>query len=325
MNGDLAILAWPDNISPETLEGFRQRFGVAVRLEVAPSSEAMIARLHQPGPAPDVLCPYDWAVRDLAAEGRLHYLDHTRLPNLAHLQPRFRYGRLHDSDCSVSVVKDWGTTGFMYRTDLVRDLPRSWADFWRLAEKYSGRVVAPDSPGEVIGAALKMRGHSHNASGEEALAEARAALLNLKPHLLGFESNYRPLLASGRACLALGWNGDAAALNAAGVRVQYVAPSEGSQIWEVDWAIPFGAPNLDAAYTFVNYVMRPEVGAQEAQYTRYATGNQGALALLDISVRLDPTTYPPRSVLERLEPALPLDEDGSRRREEIWWELRGMM
>ena len=94
-----------------------------------------------------------------------------------------------------------------------------------------------DSPGEVIGAALKMRGHSYNASSPNLLAEARDDLLNLKPHLLAFETNYKPLLTSGKACLALGWNGDAAALIAQDIPIQYVIPSEGSQIWEDDWAI----------------------------------------------------------------------------------------
>lgn len=71
-----------------------------------------------------------------------------------------------------------------------------------------------DSPGEVIGAALKMCGHSYNATDPHALRQARADLLALKRHLLACDTNYRPLLASGGAALSLGWNGDAAALKA---------------------------------------------------------------------------------------------------------------
>src|SRR5919108_4443055 len=128
----------------------------------------------------------------------------------------------------------------MYSTDMIYETLRSWADFWRLAEKLSGCVTVLDSSGEVIGAALKMRGHSYNASSPEALAGARDDLLVLKPHLLSFETNYKPLLASGKACLSLGWNGDAAALIAQGIPIRYVVPREGSQIWEDDWAISAG-------------------------------------------------------------------------------------
>jgi spermidine/putrescine transport system substrate-binding protein len=273
-------------------------------------------------PPPDMIVPPDYAVRELSVEGRLLTLDHERLPNLQHLDPRFRTGRAHDPESRVSVIKDWGTTGFMYRLDVVTThLPpkrsgagpvvQSWAGFWALAEKYSGQVTVLNSPGEVIGAALKMRGRSYNAADAESLAQAREDLLWLKPHVRAFETDYKPLLTSGEVCLSLGWNGDAAALNAAGVRVKYVVPGEGSQIWEDDWAIAAGAPHPEAAHTFLNFVLRPEVAAQEARYTRYATGNRAALAMLDDDIRDDPSTY------------LPLDAEGNRRREELWREVRG--
>jgi spermidine/putrescine-binding protein len=199
---------------------------------------------------------------------------------------------------------------------------QSWADFWRHSEKLSGFVTVLDSPGEVIGAALKMRGHSYNASSQDVLDQAREDLLNLKPHLLDFETNYRPLMASGRACLSLGWNGDAAALIAQGVPVRYVIPAEGSQIWEDDWAIAADALNPDLAHAFLNYVLRPEIAAQEARYTRYATGNHSAMALLDEKIRNDPSTYVPPELLAKLEPGMPVDPDGQKRRAELWKEIR---
>ncbi len=322
MDTALVLLTWPDYINPLTLQQFQSEFGVRVLEEIVPSAVEMLERMRQPGPTPDVLCPPDYAVRELSAEGRLMALDQARLPNLVHLEPRFRYGRAHDPDGQVSVVKDWGTTGFMYRTDRIEESPTSWAEFWSLAEKYSGRVSVLDSPGEVIGAALKMRGNSYNAADPEALEHARADLLRLKPHLRAFETKYWPLVASGEVWLALGWNGDAAALKAGGVPVQYVVPEEGSQIWEDDWCIATQAPHPDAAHSFLDFVLRPEVAAQEARYTRYATGNHAALALLDPSMRSDPSIYPPEEVLAKLEPGLPLDVEGNRRREELWKEVR---
>jgi spermidine/putrescine transport system substrate-binding protein len=322
MQNELTLLTWPDYISPHTLEQFETEFGVRVNLEIVPSAVELVERMRAPSLAPDVLVPPDYAVRELSAEGRLLSLDHARLPNLDHLQPRFRHGRAHDPDSRVSVTKDWGTTGFMYRPDVVREAPGSWADFWNLAEKYSGRVTVLDSPGEVIGAALKLRGHSYNATDAESLAQAQADLLRLKPHLRAFETNYRPLLVAGEACLALGWNGDAAALNAQAVPVRYVVPAEGSQIWEDDWAIA-AAAYPEAAHTFLNFVLRPEVAAQEARYTGYATGNRSALALLDERVRTDPSIYPPPEVLLKLEAGMPLDAEGQQRREAVWKVVRG--
>ena len=318
----LALLTWPDYVNPLTLQGFQKEFGTEMRVEIVPSAVELVERVQSADPQVDLLVPPDYAVRDLSAQERLLTLDHALLPNLEHLEARFYRGRAHDPESRVSLIKDWGTTGFMYRTDMVYETPTSWADFWRLAEKMSGRVTVLDSPGEVIGAALKMRGHSYNASSPDVLAEARTDLLNLKPHLLAFETNYKPLLGSGKACLSLGWNGDAAALISQDVPIQYIVPSEGSQIWEDDWAIAASTPNAELAHVFLNYVLRPEVAAQEARYTRYATGNHSAMALLDEEMRSDPSIYPPQELLVRLEPGMPIDREGQKRREELWKEIR---
>ena len=318
----ITLLIWPDYINPLTVEGFEKEFGVEVNLVIVPSALELVERMQALNPGVDVLVPPDYAVRELNAQGRLLNLDHSLLPNHEHLEARFYQGRAHDPDSRVSIIKDWGTTGFMYRTDMIYEFLESWEDFWRLAEKLSGCVTVLDSPGEVIGAALKMRGHSYNASLPDALATAREDLLRLKPHLLAFETNYKPLLASGKACLSLGWNGDAAALIAHEIPIRYVVPSEGSQIWEDDWAIAADAPNPELAHRFLNFVMRPDVAAQEARYTRYATGNHAAKALLDEEMRNDPSTYPAPELLAKLEVGMPIDAEGQKRRDRLWKEVR---
>jgi spermidine/putrescine transport system substrate-binding protein len=322
MDRTLTLLTWPDYISPQSLQQFEAEFEVSVNLVIVPSALELVERMHVQDSSVDVLVPPDYAVRELSAQGRLLSLDHSLLPNLVHLEPRFYQGRAHDPASLVSVVKDWGTTGFMYRVDMIQETPEAWADFWKLAKKLTGRVTVLDSPGEVIGAALKMRGHSYNASSPDLLAVARDDLLNLKPHLLAFETNYKPLLASGEACLSLGWNGDAAALIAQGAPVRYVVPREGSQIWEDDWAIAGDTSNASLAHAFLDFVLRPEVAAQEAHYTRYATGNHAARTMLADEMQNDPSTYPRAELLAKLEAGLPLEAEGQKRREELWAEFR---
>jgi spermidine/putrescine transport system substrate-binding protein len=319
----LRLLTWPDYVSPETLKQFEAEFGVTVELEIVPSAVGLVERMQAEVSGVDVLVPPDYAVRELHSQKRLLLLEHARLPNLEHLASRFYRGRAHDPESRVSVIKDWGTTGFMYRTDRIHETLLSWADFWRLAEEMSGAVTVLDSPGEVIGAALKRRGHSYNASDATAMSGAREDLSKLKPHLLAFETNYKPFLAAGQACLSLGWNGDAAALIAQGLPIRYVIPDEGSQIWEDDWAIAADASHPDLAHDFLNFALRPEVAAQEARYTRYATGNGSARALLPAEMRNDASTYPPQELLANLEYGTPIDADGQKRREELWREVRG--
>jgi len=70
-------------------------------------------------------------------------------------------------------------------------------------------------------------------------------------------------------------------------------------------------------------VLRPEVAAQEARYTRYATGNHSAWLLLDDEMQNDPSTYPPQDLLAKLEAGMPIDLEGQKRREALWGEVRG--
>ena len=317
------LLTWPDYVDPNSLLEFEAEYAVKVELDIVPSAAELVQRMLVNSASVDVLVPPDYAVRELEAAHRLDLLDHARLTNLRHIEPRFRRDRPHDPGSRVSVIKDWGTTGFMYRSDLVQEKPQSWADFWRLAERFSGKVTVLDAPAEVIGAALKMRAQSYNASGADELRTARADLLRLKPHLLAFETNYKPLLASGAAFLSLGWNGDAVTLQAQGVPIRYVIPVEGSQIWEDDWAIARHAPDPGVAHLFIDFMLRPDIAAREANYTRYCTGNRTALALLPEDIRSDPAAYPPGEVLDKLEPGLPPDAEGAQRRLALWSEIRG--
>jgi spermidine/putrescine transport system substrate-binding protein len=319
----LVLLTWPDYLSLEGIAEFEAEFDLALELEIVASADELLARMRRPGPAPDLLCPPDYAVRQLQTERLLLTVDKRKLPNLSHLAPEFQLGRPHDPKGEVSVIKDWGTTGYLVRTDLVAEPGRSWADFWNLAERHPGRVSLLDSQSEVIGAALKLRGHSYNAEDEPALAEARQELLRLKPTIGYFETGYRPLLESGQVVLALGWNGDAASLKAAGLSLAYVIPEEGSQIWEIDWAIAAGAPNPAEAHNFIDYQLRPEVAAREAAFTRYATPNASAFEQLDPRIRTDPGTYPSEEVMARLEYGMPLTPTGARRRAVLWAEIRG--
>lgn len=104
----ITLLTWPDYISPHTLEGFEKEFEVGARMEVVPSAIELIQRMRATDPGVDVLVPPDYAVRELRSLGRLAHLDHSLIPNIEHLEPRFRIGCAHDPESRVSIIKDWG-------------------------------------------------------------------------------------------------------------------------------------------------------------------------------------------------------------------------
>ena len=87
----MSLTVLTDYINPLTLEQFEQEFCIPVKLEIIPSAVELVERMQSPNPGVDVLVPPDYAVRELDAPGRLEALEHALLPNLDHLEPRFRH------------------------------------------------------------------------------------------------------------------------------------------------------------------------------------------------------------------------------------------
>jgi spermidine/putrescine-binding protein len=65
--------------------------------------------------------------------------------------------------------------------------------------------------------------------------------------------------------------------------------------------IPKAAPHKFTAEVFINYMLRPEVAADNANTTGYATANQVAMArYVTPQVRQNPAIYPPEALMQRL-------------------------
>ncbi|MNV81851.1 Spermidine/putrescine-binding periplasmic protein precursor [compost metagenome] len=65
--------------------------------------------------------------------------------------------------------------------------------------------------------------------------------------------------------------------------------------------IPRTADNVDGAHKFINFMLRPDVAAKNAEYVGYSTPNIPALELLPKETSEDTRFYPPAEITDRLE------------------------
>jgi spermidine/putrescine transport system substrate-binding protein len=93
-------------------------------------------------------------------------------------------------------------------------------------------------------------------------------------------------------------------------------PREGATIWIDSLVLTREAPHPRAAHEFMNYVLRPEVGAAISAAAGYGTPNRKAFELLD-----HPVPYPSREELARLEYQLDLGRDTATW-DQIWTEVK---
>lgn len=317
----LNLYSWPDYENPDTLAGFTQATGISVYTNIFESNEEMVENVLQHPGDYDLVVPTSDTVSRMIQDKLLLKLDKRQLPNFNNLSERFRRGRSYDPQSDYSIVKTWGTTGIIWRPDVITATFTRWADFWAAAPNYAGQIVMIDSRDEVIGIALKLLGYSINDGDAAHLIEARDKLMELKPYVV-VSSDYIEKVEAHTVALVVGWNGDAAQIRADGTPIEYVIPQEGSILWTDNWCIPASALHPTNAHAFINYLLDPQVAALESTYIGYATVVDEAIQLLDPALRDDPLIYPPDDTLARLETqAIP--EASIAQRDEIWAEFTG--
>jgi spermidine/putrescine-binding protein len=311
---ELNIYNWSDYVAPETIAGFEREFGVRVRYDTYESNEEMLAKLAAGASDYDIVVPTNHVVPTMIARGMVAPLAPAYLPNLQNLAPAF-VSPLFDPGNAYTVPYQWGTTGYAYRTDRLPAPPDSWAVFHDPA--YRGRCTQMDDMREVIGAWLRFRGHSLNATGPAQLAEARASALLARRNLKAYISApVKGQLVSGEIWVAQLWDGDTRQARAEQPAIGYVLPTEGCTIWTDCCMIPARAPHKRAAHEFLNYLLRPEVSAAISNVTRYGSPNQAAMHLIR-----DPVPYPTATEFKRLEFQADLG-DAVGLWERLWAELK---
>jgi len=324
LSGELFYYNWADYVNPETYPAFEQATGVKVKKDFYASNEDLQAKLQAGATGYDLIVPTGYMVQILAEAGLLTELDWEQLPTAsANLDPKFK-SLPFDPDDRYSIPKDWGTTGFVYRTDLVKERPTTWREFFDLAKgPYSGKVTVLDGIPEVIGSALVMLGHSYNTDDPGELEEAKRELIALKPHLLSITSTeYKQMLVDGKAVMALGWNGDGAYV-VSKKPAEYVVPEEGGEFWVDSYAIPKGAKNPAAAHAWIDFCYEPANNARETSYTYYGSPVRRELleGVLDAEVLGNDDVFPAPATLEKLE-ANAVSPEGTRLRDRIWTEFK---
>ena len=238
-------------------------------------------------------------------------LDHSLLTNLGNLAERFTQ-LPYDPGNTYCVPYQWGTTGLGYNSAEI-DAPQSWAVLFQPdpAAPWYERTTMLDDPRESFAAALIYLGYSVNTTDEAQLAEARDLLIRAKSGLLGYDSDqFEDLLAAGETLMAHGWNGDILMGQEENEDIAYTVPQEGGVVWIDNMCIPATATSerVRAAHLFIDFILRPDIGALVSEYTYYASPNAASEALLDPEFLQDPTVYPPAEVLGRLQYIEPLGE-----------------
>jgi len=309
---------WDTYIGETTLDDFKAATGIEVTMDLFADNDELFAKLREGNPGYDVIVPSNDYVARMAAAGMLEPLDHSKIPNISHLYPRFLSDDVaFDPGRKYSLPYMWGTIGMGYRKSAVESVPDSWAVLYD-SDQYAGKIALMSDCGTLLQMGLRYLGYSINSQDDAELAEVEALITKQKGNIKSFhEDNGQDLLASGEVDIVMEWNGDIAQLMSEDDDIGYVIPKEGGLVWEDALCIPTGAPHPENAHAFINYIYQPEVNALVAEFIEYATPNQTAAQSMDEAYRNNPAIFPPEDVLAKSESSLYLGEDHIRKIDEI--------
>ena len=303
LSGTVNLTTWPNYHNQANLDEFTKTTGVTINMNVFGSNEEMLAKLQAGSTGWDVFVPTNYTISTYKQLDLIEALDMAKLPNYdaAAQDPRFTKEGTIDGTV-YAVPKDWGTTGYVINTKNVTQNPTSWKEFWELAQgPLAGRVMVHDYQLTTIGNALKNFGLSFNSNDEKELAEAEKLLLAVKPHLFAINSDYQPSMRNGDAWASVCWTGDATQLHRDLPEMQYVIGKEGGEIWTDFFAVPKSAPNPDAAYALIDWLVTPAVNAKEVAAHGYPSTDSRANAIIDKAILENPILYPAKDLLTNLE------------------------
>jgi spermidine/putrescine transport system substrate-binding protein len=303
LSGTVNFTTWPNYFAQENLDNFTKNTGVKINVAIFGSNEEMLAKLQAGSTGWDVFVPTNYTISTYKDLDLIEPLDLKLLPNfdMATQEARFlEPGTI--GGVVYAVPKDWGTTGYVINTKFVTQNPTSWKEFWDLTQgPLTGRVMVHDYQLTTIGNALKYFGYSFNSNDEKELGDAEKLLLAAKPHLFGINSDYQPGMRNGDAWASVAWTGDAVQLRRDIPEIAYVLGKEGGEIWSDFYAVPKGAPNREAAYALIDYLLTPEINAKEVQAHGYPSTDSRTNALVPKEMLENPILYPAAEALAPLE------------------------
>lgn len=318
----LKLLTWKGYAPQELMDKFEKETGIKVEATYS-NNEEMISKLRATrGAGFDLAQPSQDRISSVQAKFKIYQpLDYSKINAdlfVASMLDAVKKNTLVKGE-SYAVPFCWGTSGLVVNSEKA---PGAKSYKALLDSKYKGRVSYRVKRPTLIATAFALGYnpfdlYNDTAAYKAMLDKVEAALIEAKPVVKNYWANGDALLESmrsGEVFVAMAWDSGGWKLHADNAAIDFVAPEEGALGWIDTFAIPAKAKNVDAAYKWINFIMKPENAGYFTSKEKYGTASKGANEFVDPAVaanfkRSFPQAdvdnikwYPPvPSVLEKLE------------------------
>ena len=268
--GTVEMMAWQGYEGEGLLDDWYAERQITPKNSPITSDQEILTKLKAGGVGRyDLASPNAGYVPTLAKAGVIQPIDLDKIPNAAGY-----LSSIEDAAKDVLFIDGkwygipfmWGLESMLYNADKI-DEPTSWNVMWDPALK--GKVALVGPMHMALQSFTKMLGYEPKTLTPEQLAEIEEQMTQLiaeQARIVTDDPNQAlTALAAGDVhVVASGmWTGYTK-YAPEGDTVAYTIPEEGASIYIDAWVTPADAPNLDAAYAFLNETLDPDFQAEFA-------------------------------------------------------------
>lgn len=269
------ILSWEGYIDADTLYNFEQETGIKVIWSPMDSIDSMLLKVTQGGGADyDLILSSDYSLNILREQGMLQKLDLSKLTNYANLNPNF-LNQTFDLTNEYVIPYVAGCPLIIYDPARVPFEITGYEDLWN--EALTDSVAVLENARVLCGITLKTMGKSMNETDPEVLAQMQEKLMPLYRNIRTFgDMESYTAVTTGEASVGFMFTPFVYMVQLEHPGFKVVYPKEGLGYGIDGFVIPEGAKNADNAHVLLDYLMRPEIAAHNAEYQMYMCVNQAA-------------------------------------------------
>lgn len=287
------LLTWKGYAPKELVDKFQKETGITVNVTYT-NNEEMIAKLRATrGAGFDLAQPSQDRISSVQALYKIYQpIDLTKIKTdqfiTSMLEAVKKNTMVEGKPHAVPFC--WGTDGLVVNRKLAPDA----ADFTDLInEKYKGRVSYRLKRPTLIGLAFAMgedpfKLYADPKAYEALMNKVGKAMMDAKPMVKNYWTNGDALLESMRAGevhVAMAWDNGGWKLHDENADIDFIAPKSGALGWIDTFALPAKAENVEGAYKWINFMLKPENAAVFMNLEKTGTASKGATELADASVR----------------------------------------
>jgi spermidine/putrescine transport system substrate-binding protein len=301
----LSLLTWKGYAPQNLVEKFEKETGITVNVTYS-NNEEMIAKLRATrGAGFDLAQPSQDRISAVQEKFQIYQpIDLSKI-EVGQIIPSMLEAVKLNTMVNVkphAVPFCWGTSGLIVNSKFAADA-KDYSDL--LNEKYKGRVSYRLKRPTLIALAFAMgdnpfKKYSDVNAYQALMDKVGQALIDGKPIVKNYWTNGDALLQSMQSeevYLAMAWDNGGWKLHVDNSDIDFLAPKSGALGWIDTFAIPAKAKNTDAAYKWINFMLRPENAAEFTNAEKTGTAAKGSIELTNVDIRGNfQRSFPPAAI-----------------------------